>query len=112
MKFRFQSFAIFAVAVFFAAEAFAQLGSIRGKFIDEDGNPVADLECTIEPSSGGGRKTTGKTKNESLYSFWGDTIAALNDGIVPVGAQEMARLATEFGAHAGGRARSRFGELE
>ena len=45
-----------------AVDAFAQLGSIRGKFVDEDGNPVADLECAIEVSGEGGRRTKGKTK--------------------------------------------------
>ena len=45
-----------------AVDAFAQLGSIRGKFVDEDGNPVADLECVIEVAGEGGRRTKGKTK--------------------------------------------------
>ena len=39
--------------------------------------------------------TTGSTLNTSLFSFWGDTIAHLGPNIVPVGAQEMARLAHE-----------------
>lgn len=45
-----------------AVDAFAQLGSIRGKFVDEDGNPVGDLECAIEVAGEGGRRTKGKTK--------------------------------------------------
>ena len=35
--------------------------------------------------------TTGRTKNESLYSFWGDTIKALDDGIVPVGGAQAGK---------------------
>ena len=45
--------------------------------------------------------TTGATNKTSLFSFWGDTIAALDDNIVPVGAQEMARLAREAAAATG-----------
>ena len=39
--------------------------------------------------------TTGNTENTSLWHFWGETIANLDPDIVPVGAQEMARLAHE-----------------
>ena len=39
--------------------------------------------------------TTGNTNATSLFTFWGDTVAALDPDIVPVGAQEMARLARE-----------------
>jgi tetratricopeptide (TPR) repeat protein len=45
-----------------AADAFAQRGSIRGKFVDEAGQPVADLECVIELHEGGGQRSTVKTK--------------------------------------------------
>lgn len=39
--------------------------------------------------------TTGNTNATSLFTFWGDTIAHLDADVVPVGAQEMARLAHE-----------------
>ena len=35
--------------------------------------------------------TTGASNKTSLFTFWGDTIDNLDEGIVPVGAQEMAR---------------------
>jgi hypothetical protein len=36
--------------------------------------------------------TTGSTRNTSLLSFWGDTIDAPDEDIVPAGAQEMVWL--------------------
>ena len=42
--------------------------------------------------------TTESSEETSLYRFWGDTIANFDPDIIPVGAQEMARLAHE--AHA------------
>ena len=55
------------------------------------------LSCECLQVYGGLRwtTTTGKTANTSLYTFWGDTIDNLDSNIVPVGAQEMARLAKE-----------------
>merc|ERR1712228_666095 len=43
----------------------------------------------------GGLKWTASASSDkdSIYNFWGDTISNLDDDIIPVGAQEMARLA-------------------
>ena len=75
------------------------MGSLGGMKLAERVNAVAKA-----PGQGpfitvyGGLRwttTTGGTLNTSLFSFWGETIANLDADIVPVGAQEMARLARE-----------------
>lgn len=50
-----------------AANAFAQRGSLRGKVVDENGQPMADVECTIELHDGGGRRSTVKTKKSGEF---------------------------------------------
>lgn len=50
-------------AVGVASDAFAQRGAIRGKIVDEQGNPIANMECSIELHGGGGRRSTVTTKD-------------------------------------------------
>ena len=51
---------------------------------------------------GGLKWTASATDPKSeFWTMWADTLAALDEGIVPVGAQEMARLAREAGAREG-----------
>jgi tetratricopeptide (TPR) repeat protein len=49
-------------SVLAAADAFAQRGSVRVKFVDESGQPVEGVECRIELHDGGGRESTSTTK--------------------------------------------------
>jgi hypothetical protein len=49
---------------------------------------------------GGLKWTASAGSTDDLYTFWGSTIAHLDADIVPVGAQEMARLAREARRHA------------
>lgn len=49
-----------------AAEAFAQRASIRGKLIDEDGQPIEGVECAIE-LDGGGRSWKAETKDDGQF---------------------------------------------
>ncbi len=67
MKLTRSSVAVAAICSFLAADAFAQLGSLRGKLVDEQGNGVADAECLIEISGGGGRSSTVKTKKSGEF---------------------------------------------
>jgi len=60
-----------AIFAMLAVDAFAQLGSIRGKLVDEEGNPIADVECAIEVSGGGGRRTKAKTKKNGQFTKGG-----------------------------------------
>jgi tetratricopeptide (TPR) repeat protein len=46
-----------------AADAFAQRGSVRGKLIGEDGQPIEGAECVIE-LDGGGRSWKAETKSD------------------------------------------------
>ena len=48
----------------------------------------------------GGLKWTASAQDpkSEFWTMWNDTVAALAKNIVPVGAQEMARLAREAGA--------------
>ena len=59
-------FSVAAMFAFVAAEAFAQVGSVMGKFVDDKGNPIAGVECTIE-KSGGGRRTKAKSKDDGSF---------------------------------------------
>lgn len=61
------SVAAVVIAAFVAAEAFAQVGSVLGRLVDDQGNPVVDAECTIELSGGGGRRTKTKTKDDGSF---------------------------------------------
>jgi hypothetical protein len=78
------------------------MGSLGGEKLAQRVNAVAAAGNQFITVYGGLRwtTTTGATQNTSLYSFWGDTIAQLDPDIIPVGAQEMARLARA--AHPGG----------
>ena len=69
---KFNRWTVVAAAIFalMAVDAFAQLGSIRGKFVDEDGNPITGVECSIEPS-GGGRSTKVKTNGKGEFTKGG-----------------------------------------
>ncbi len=60
------SVAVAAMFAFVAAEAFAQIGSVMGKFVDDKGNPIAGVECTFE-KSGGGRRTKTKSKDDGTF---------------------------------------------
>ena len=71
MKFNRWTVVLAAILGIVAADAFAQLGSIRGKFIDEDGNPIPDIECEIELAGEGGRRTTAKTKKNGEFTKGG-----------------------------------------
>jgi len=54
-------------AAFFAlmaADAFAQLGSIRGKILDKDGNPVGGVKCSIELLDGRSMSVTTKDNGQ------------------------------------------------
>ncbi len=70
---KFNRWTVVAAAIFAltAADAFAQLGSIRGKIVDEDGNPIGGVECSIEVSGGGGRRTNAKTKGNGQFTKGG-----------------------------------------
>ena len=72
-RMKFNRWTVVAAAIFalLAADAFAQLGSIRGKILDEDGNPVDGVECSIEPSGGSGRRTSAKTKGDGQFTIGG-----------------------------------------
>ncbi len=61
-------FAVVLASIFalFTVEAFAQVGSVLGKLVDDQGNPIAGAECTIE-KSGGGRKVKVKTKDNGSF---------------------------------------------
>ncbi|HXV64022.1 MAG TPA: tetratricopeptide repeat protein, partial [Vicinamibacteria bacterium] len=50
-----------------ALDVHAQRGSIRGKLIDEQGNPIQGATCTIELSGGGGRTTSVDTKEDGQF---------------------------------------------
>jgi len=71
---KFNRWTVVAAAVFalVAADAFAQAGSIRGKILDEDGNPLSGVECSIELSGGSmGRRTTATTKDNGMFTRGG-----------------------------------------
>ena len=71
---KFNRWTVVAAAIFalVAADAFAQAGSIRGKILDEDGNPLAGVECSIELSGGSmGRRTIATTKDNGMFTKGG-----------------------------------------
>lgn len=59
--------ALVAMVALVAVEASAQVGAVLGKIVDEEGNPVADVECTVELSGGGGRRTRATTKDDGTF---------------------------------------------
>lgn len=75
---------------------FYVMGNMGGEALAKRINAVA--ESATKPyfiTVYGGLKWTASAggAKDSIYNFWGDTIAALDADIIPVGAQEMARLA-------------------
>ena len=58
--------AVAAMFALVAAEAFAQNGSVMGKLVDNQGNPISGVECSIE-KSGGGRRTKATTKDNGSF---------------------------------------------
>jgi len=71
MKWNRTMIAFSVVGSLVAIDAFAQLGSIRGKLVDEEGNPVADAECTIEVAGEGGRRSKTKSKKGGDFTKGG-----------------------------------------
>ena len=55
-----------AVALLVGADAFAQRGSLRGKLVGENGQPVEGVVCTVELSEGG-RSTKATTKKDGSF---------------------------------------------
>lgn len=62
-------FAVALAAMFalIAVDAFAQVGSVLGRIIDENENPIADAVCTIELSGGGGRRSKATTDEDGNF---------------------------------------------
>jgi len=56
-----------AFGILVTADAFAQRGAIRGKFVDEGGQPLEGMECRIELHGGGGRASSGVTKKSGEF---------------------------------------------
>jgi tetratricopeptide (TPR) repeat protein len=56
-----------AFGILAAADAFAQRGSLRGQLVDEEGNPLEGITCTIELEEGGGRATSVTTKKNGEF---------------------------------------------
>ena len=56
-----------AFGILAAAEASAQRGAVRGKLIDEQGNPLEGIACKIELEGGGGRTSTVVTKKDGSF---------------------------------------------
>ena len=63
---KFNRWTVVAAAIFalMAADSFAQLGSIRGKILDEDGNPVGSVKCSIELPDGRSMSVTTKDNGQ------------------------------------------------
>lgn len=49
-----------------AADSFAQRGSLRGRIVGEDGNPIEGVVCSVELSDGG-RSTSAETKDDGQF---------------------------------------------
>jgi tetratricopeptide (TPR) repeat protein len=62
MKFNRWTWILALVFAVVAADAFAQRGSLRIKLVDEEGNPIGGIQCSVEPSNGG-RAVKAKTKD-------------------------------------------------
>lgn len=75
---------------------FYVMGSLGGQKLADEINTFVKSQPppTFLTVYGGLRWSTSSegTNKTDLFSFWGDTISALDENIVPVGAQEMARL--------------------
>ena len=81
---------------------FYVMGSMGGEQLAKNINAVADQPGNQFITVYGGlcwTTMTGATNKTCLFTFWGDTISNLDPDIIPVGAQEMARLAHEATDH-------------
>jgi tetratricopeptide (TPR) repeat protein len=56
-----------AFGILAAADAFAQRGAVRGKLVDEAGQPLEGIQCRIELHGGGGRTTSVTTKKNGEF---------------------------------------------
>jgi len=56
-----------AFGILVTADAFAQRGAVRGKLVDEGGQPLEGIECRIELHGGGGRATSVTTKKNGEF---------------------------------------------
>ncbi len=56
-----------ALGMLVAADVFAQRGAVRGKIIDEGGNPLEGIVCNIALEGGGGRATSVTTKKNGEF---------------------------------------------
>jgi tetratricopeptide (TPR) repeat protein len=56
-----------AFGILVAADAFAQRGSLVGKLVDEEGNPLEGITCKIELEQSGGRSSTVTTKKNGEF---------------------------------------------
>ena len=56
-----------AFGILAAADAFAQRGALRGKLVDEAGQPLEGIQCRIELHGGGGRTTSVTTKKNGEF---------------------------------------------
>src|SRR3990172_5885705 len=56
-----------ALGTLVAADALAQRGAVRGKLVDEQGNPLEGITCKIELHGGGGRASTVVTKKDGQF---------------------------------------------
>ena len=61
------SVALAALFAFVAVEAFAQVGSVLGRLVDNDGNPVVGAECTVQKRGGGGRLSKMESKDDGSF---------------------------------------------
>ena len=57
-----------AISILMTADAFAQRGGLRGRLVDEAGQPLEGIECRIELYGGGGRATSVTTKKNGEFA--------------------------------------------
>jgi tetratricopeptide (TPR) repeat protein len=55
------------VSLVASSDALAQVGSIRGKVLDNDGNPVVDAVIVVRPTQGMGLTFKAKTKKDGAF---------------------------------------------
>ena len=58
--------AVFSILA--AADAFAQRGALRGKLVDDAGQPLEGIECRIELDGGGGRASSVTSKKNGEFT--------------------------------------------
>jgi tetratricopeptide (TPR) repeat protein len=56
-----------AFGILVTADAFAQRGALRGKIVDDAGQPLEGIECRIELHGGGGRASSVTTKKNGEF---------------------------------------------